>query len=261
MGQLTKNSGNTDFEPIPEDDHQLVVCDVIDLGWIEKTFDGFSQGLKPHIQIVYQSAAVRDDGKPYLVFGKRQVLSTHERSGLYKEICGIVGKKQFDAILDEGPFDTEDLIGMNVDASIIHNTGKNGQVYANIDSMRPWKQARGPEIVPRDYVRRGDRPDKEQPEHSAFGPSPEATAKSRAAPAAKATVDPRSSNDSHKETRKQVIQSILADAEDDDDGADIFDDQDGMTAEQVATTKRPVPAQGALLEEPVGSGSPSYPAN
>lgn len=181
MALLTKQTGNTntDFDPAPAGDFQMVVADVCDLGWIEKTFEGKSQGLKPHVQFVYSivgtddanEPVLRDDGKPFLVFGRRLVLSTNERSGFYKELCGIIGKAAFDAALNAGTLDTEDLIGKNVNGVVVHVPSADGsKTYANIESMKPWNPKYGPNLPVSDYTRRHERPDYQAPEVSAFDP-------------------------------------------------------------------------------------------
>jgi len=183
MAVLTKSAGgDTDFQPCPAGDFQGVVADIVDLGHIEKKFEGVSQGLKPHVQVVYQvvgtddddNPVVRDDGKPYLVFGRRCVLSMHERSALYREICGILGKSVVDSELDAGTLDTENLIERNVNLTVIHNTAQDGKTYANIENCKPWNKKYGAPQSPRDYQRRCERDDWEQkkPLVSAFDPLP-----------------------------------------------------------------------------------------
>jgi hypothetical protein len=246
MALLTKNTGQngTDFLPCPEGDFQAVVVDVCDLGWIEKTFEGTSQGLKPHVQLVFaimDDEVKRDDGSPYLVFGRRQVLSTHERAGFYKEICSILGKKAVDSALESGTLDTEDLIGCNVRAVVVHNASKDGtKMYANLESVSPWNPKFGAIAeVPDTYVRRSDREDwnEKAPQHSAFGPKPveptdaelsaqtgnRASVTPRPNPAPVATTakvpdsDPRMHNTAHDP--KGAAKRILAE----DDEPDIFD--------------------------------------
>jgi hypothetical protein len=288
MALLSKNTGNSnsDFEPCPEGDFQAVVCDVVDLGWIEKVFEGKSQGMKPMIQIVYQvvgtdendQPVVRDDGKPFLVFGRRLVLSTHERSGFYKELCGILGKSVVDAALETGTLDTEELIGRNVNIVVTHSKSQDGtKTYANIETMKPWNPKYGAPLPPRDYVRRSDRDDwaEKAPAVSAFeepaiaqrllaeaagqlGMLQEQSAAAPTQQQPRATspreVDPRSVNqpaDTRKEYAKQLAKGgelpvkplpVVETEEDDDDGADIFDQPEGTTAQEMMDT------QPALME-------------
>lgn len=223
MPILTKNTGsnNSSFSPAPEGDFQGVVVDLVDLGWLEKTFEGRSQGLKPHVQFVYQIGGMgddgepveREDGTPYLVFGRRQVLSMHERAGFYKEACMIIGKKALDEALETGEFDTEDFVGKNVSIVIAHNEGSNGQTYANIEAMKPWNPRHGDLIEPTGYERRHLRENYEGVEFSAFEPMPpgatiekarEAKPKFEKSPMpqrnGKVELDPRSVNPKHSPT-------------------------------------------------------------
>lgn len=238
MALLTKQTGaaNTDFEPCPEGDFQAVVCDVVDLGHIEKMFEGHSQGLKPHVQFVYQvvgtdednNPVVRDDGKPFLVFGRRLVLSTHERSGFYKEICGIMGKKKIDEALESGTLDTEDFVGQNVNITVTHTPSKDGtKVYANIEAMKPWNQKFGPNLQPTDYTRRSERPDYQPPAVSAFE---QITGNAPAPQTQPVRNDPRLSNSN--DTRKEYAKQLAAEANEADDEPDFFDEN--VTDEQRA---------------------------
>ncbi len=181
MAILTKQTGNqsSEFEPCPIGDLQAVVADVVDLGYIEKTFEGKSQGLKPHISIVYQVVGTddeghdvrREDGKPYLVFGRRLVLSTNERSGFYKELCGILGKTVVDDMLQKETLDTENLIGHNVNVVVIHALSQDGsRTYANIESMKPWNPKYGSAQGVSDYTRRHEKEGYIEPPISAFEP-------------------------------------------------------------------------------------------
>lgn len=166
MPVLTRDAhaSTSDFEPCPEGDLQLVVVDVVDLGWQIKTYEGTPQGYFPFSQIVYQAVGEDDDGVPvlrdddsrYLVFGRRCPVSLDNRANFYKEISGILGEKKFNEQLDAGTFDTENLIGLNVLASIVH-TESNGRIYANIENMRPWTRKMGEPLGAEGYTRRHER--------------------------------------------------------------------------------------------------------
>ena len=248
MGKVTRNSGMNDFAPVPEGTYQGVIVDAVDLGFLEKTFQGQSQGLKPHIQLVYQVGGVaedengdeyepmRDDGKPWLVFGRRHVLSMNERAGFYKEVCGILGKKGLEATLEEETFDTEMLVGRNVRFTVVHNEGGNGQTYANIENMVPWLKRDGASIEARDYVRRHEREGYEEPEFSSFGDGPKAVVQ-RAAPVTPRQDDPRSVNQTAKGHSQQYAKDVAAGREPKGmkvpakqpvlpDGAEDFDEAD-----------------------------------
>jgi len=180
----------------------MVVADVVDLGWIEKFFQGASHGLKPHVQLVYQIGGVdendaqiqREDGKPWLVFGRRYVLTTNERAGFYKELCGILGKKKCDELLESGELDTEELIGKNVNGVVTHREWE-GKTFANVEPLKPWNPRHGELIEPRDYTRRHESEKWVEPDYSAFGPGPTdksaPAASDKPAPAPKPRPEPR----------------------------------------------------------------------
>lgn len=182
MAKLSKNSGvlGGDFQPCPEGDYQGVVCGVVDLGFLEKTFGGQSQGLRPHVQLVYQIGGLdedgepieREDGKPWLVFGRRFLLSTNERAGFYKELCAILGKKACDLLLESGELDTEELVGKNVNLVVTHRQWE-GKTFAGVEPIKPWNPRHGQPIGVRDYTRRHQSDRWVEPQFSAFGPGPQ----------------------------------------------------------------------------------------
>jgi 5-methylcytosine-specific restriction endonuclease McrA len=294
MALLNKNTGNTgtEFELCPEVDTQAIVCDIVDHGWLEAFFKGDSKGMKPHVQIVYQvcgtdendEPVLMDNGKRFLVFGRKQILSTADLAGFYKELCGILGKKNVDSALESGELDTEDLVGKNVNIVTVHNAGKTGdKVFCNIENMKPWNTKNGPNMEVLDYVRRCDRDDwkEKRPAISAFDeyvvPSDDelsARTGNRSvpqevvqAPNKRATAprdeDPRAVN--NPDTRKEAIKNVMkgevpttrgryADDEDEDgDEPSVFDDN--LTPEQEAKARAALQAdhQATLVEAPAQS--------
>lgn len=172
MGTINKETmagGGKEFELVPEGIYQAVLCDVVDCGYIEKVFDGKSQGYKPHLQFVFQTDETREeDGKPFLVFGRREVLSFDDRANFYKTLSSILGKKRLDEMMLSPEWDTDMLIGLNCRMQIIHNESK-GKMYANIGAIFPWDEKKdGPLLKVRDYERREDRDNWEQPKPSAY---------------------------------------------------------------------------------------------
>lgn len=237
---VNPNSGS-DFAPCPEDDYQGVVVDVVDCGWAEKAFNGESKGWHPQLQFVYQVDAVRDDGKPYLVFGRKQFVSFDERANFYKEVCGIIGEKRFKELLSTNAFDPEGLIGANVDLTVQHNESKDGsRIYANISSLKPWNVKRGPIMEPRDYERRCWRDNWVEPDPSAYEHRDSAEAKlgvgmakppvappQRQVPAQTLPPAPTanpSAAQAQREHRKQYMENLNAQAEEEDDN-DPFENE------------------------------------
>ncbi len=154
MAILATAGGGADgkvFEPAPAGVHQAVCVDVVDLGLLETTWQGVTK--KQHkINVAWQIAEERADGKPFLVF-KRYTLSLHEKSGLRKDLQSWRGKA-FTRDEEMG-FDIERLLGVNCLLNITHHEAGD-RVYANVVSIMPLVKGM-PTMIGRDYVRKVDR--------------------------------------------------------------------------------------------------------
>ena len=153
MAIMATNKGEgRDFQPAPAGVHQAVCVDVVDLGMLDVTWQG--QTKRQHkINVAWQIAEDREDGKPFLVF-KRYTLSLHEKAGLRKDLESWLGRKLTRD--DEHGFDVESMIGKNCLLNITHNDSGE-KVYANVSSVNPLMKGMPP-ISARDYVRKVDRP-------------------------------------------------------------------------------------------------------
>lgn len=139
------------FTPAPAGVHQAVCVDVVDLGFLDVTWQGVSK--KKHlINVAWQINEDRDDGKPYLVF-KRYTLSLHEKATLGKDLESWRGKKFTDE--ERNGFDVERLLGVNCLLNVTHNQ-VGDRTYANVVSIMPLAKGM-PQIHARDYVRKVDR--------------------------------------------------------------------------------------------------------
>jgi hypothetical protein len=139
------------FTPAPSGVHQAVCVDVVDLGMLETTWQ--NQTKKQHkVNVAFQIAEDREDGKPYLVF-KRYTLSLHPKAGLRKDLESWRGK-QFTREEELG-FDIERLIGVNCLLNVTHNH-VGDRTYANVVSIMPLAKGMPP-IKARDYIRKVDR--------------------------------------------------------------------------------------------------------
>jgi len=158
MAIVAKASGDGQtFTPAPAGVHQAVCVDVVDLGLLDVTWQGVKK-TQHKVNVAWQIAEDRDDGKPYLVF-KRYTLSLSEKANLRKDLESWRGKK-FTRDEEMG-FDIERLIGVNCLLNITHNEVKD-KTYANVVSIMPLVKGM-PTISARDYVRKMDR----QPEEAA----------------------------------------------------------------------------------------------
>jgi hypothetical protein len=143
------------FEPAPAGVHQGVCVDVIDLGVLDVTWQG--QHKKQHkINVAWQIAELRDDGKPFLVF-KRYTLSLSEKANLRKDLESWRGKAFTPD--EEAGFDVESVIGANCLLNIQHNA-VGDKTYANVVSIMPL--VKGMPKMAAEYVRKKDRADQPQ---------------------------------------------------------------------------------------------------
>lgn len=153
MAILAKASGEgKTFDPAPAGVHQGVCVDVIDLGILDVTWQGKSK--KQHkINVAWQIAELREDGKPFLVF-KRYTLSLSEKANLRKDLESWRGRAFTRE--EEMGFDVESVIGANCLLNIQHNQVAD-KTYANVVSIMPLVKGM-PKMTAAEYVRKQDRP-------------------------------------------------------------------------------------------------------
>lgn len=137
------------FEPAPAGTHHAVCVDVIDKGMQDTTF-----GRKHKIDVAWQLAELRDDGKPFLVF-KRYTLSINEKANLRHDLESWRGKAFTRE--EEAKFDVETVIGANCLINVQHNT-KGDKTYANVLSVMPLLKGMPRIVAAADYVRVCNRP-------------------------------------------------------------------------------------------------------
>lgn len=150
-------SSNQNFELCPAGSHQLVCCDVVDIGIIDSKWNGTT---KPQhkVRLRFQTGLKMKDGKPYLV--QRQFTWSMFKSAALRKFCEIWRGLPFsDQEADE--FDFDRLIGVNGWSTIVH-TQTNRGIFADVQSIMPLPPGM-PKLEVSDYVRVKDRP-KEQPQ-------------------------------------------------------------------------------------------------
>lgn len=157
VAKINTNGGEKrTFEPAPEGSHQGVCVDVIDLGILDVNWLGKSK--KQHkINLAWQIAERREDGKPFLVF-KRYTLSLGEKANLRKDLESWRGRAFTRE--EELGFDVESVLGANCLLNIQHNH-VGDRTYANVVSVMPLLKGMSKMTVT-DYVRKQDRTDAEQ---------------------------------------------------------------------------------------------------
>jgi len=143
----------SDFIPAPAGTHLAVCVDVIDNGEVLSPMFGKSQ---PKVTLRWETRKQNPkNNKPYLV-QQRYTNSTHPKSNLGQMLSGWFARA-LTVAETSGNFDLESLIGQCAIISVVHND-RDGQVYANVQSVSPLMEGMG-EIAPsRDYVRVVNRP-------------------------------------------------------------------------------------------------------
>jgi len=140
--KLTNNKGN--FTPAPMGLHKGVCVDVIDLGMLP-TLNG---GMRQKVNLCFElSDALMEDGRPFIVY-RRFTASLAETAHLSQFLAkwrGGIPIKQGEEV------DLDTLIGKAALLVLTHTT-KDGNTYANIDSILPCAEA----IRPSGHYKRKD---------------------------------------------------------------------------------------------------------
>jgi hypothetical protein len=146
--KLSASGSTTPFEAHPEYDGQAVCVDCTPL---KKTQSNY--GERETLRIVFETAELRQNGSPFLVFSRTFTPSLHEKAALRAFLKQWFGRDLTTA--EQNEFDTESLIGRPARVSVIHSD-YNGTTYANIGLIRADKS--GEPLKPSGkYVRQKDR--------------------------------------------------------------------------------------------------------
>ena len=148
MAILAKRE-QADYRPAPEGLHQGVCVDVMDLGMKDTPF-----GKKHKVRFRWQlENRDPETGKRFSI-QKDYTLSLHEQANLTKDLESWRGKR---FTLEElNGFDLEVVIGANCQIQVVHNAGKEGQTWANVQTIVPIN-SKMTKIHPEEYVREKDR--------------------------------------------------------------------------------------------------------
>ncbi len=172
------------FMTCPEGTHNAVLVDFVDMGIVEKEYEGKKS--RDHCcKLVFQVDETMPDGRPYIVstthFGAK--ISLHENAKLRGWIQGMRGRP---LLVDDNvvglpdkvgePADLPEYIGMPCTVGVAHSLGgKDGdKVFANIISIRKH-MTKLPKLFPTAYVRvrdRGKAPASEGFPNDAVDPTP-----------------------------------------------------------------------------------------
>jgi len=149
--KLSKKSQS--FEACPEYTGKALCVDVTPLKKVETAF-----GPKETFRCVFETGLLRQDGTPYCVWSRGFTPSLHEKSALAQFLRKWFGRPL--TATEEAEFDTEDLIGKSAELTIVHEEGRNGEVYANIALIRPDRSGK-PLTASGKFVRAKDRTPKD----------------------------------------------------------------------------------------------------
>lgn len=124
-----------EFPLCPDGLHACILVDAVDLGKQESPW-----GAKHKLSLVFETQLKDEDEQPYILV-KRYTWSLHEKSNLRKDLERFRGHKLEVSELKEG-VDLEAYIGMSCNILVVHNEVEDGKVYANIESVLPYKDSK-----------------------------------------------------------------------------------------------------------------------
>lgn len=132
--QMTANNSSGNYETCPQNNYPAVVAGLIDLGTHEQTYDDGKKGKARKAALLIQigdAYAKMSDGKPFIFLKEINISSFGKKSAARKIAEAIVGRP----FADGENYPLTDLIGKSCQANIKHNPGKEGKVYANLDTI------------------------------------------------------------------------------------------------------------------------------
>jgi hypothetical protein len=135
------------FTPHPDFTGPAIAVDATPPKKVETRF-----GVRDIFKVVFETACLRDDGQPFLVWSPGFTASLHDKASFRKFMKGWLGRDLTKAEMDE--FDTESLIGRTAQL-VIAQSEHNGSVYANIVACTPLRS--GTITASGKYVRVKDR--------------------------------------------------------------------------------------------------------
>jgi hypothetical protein len=143
--------GGGDFAPHPETDAPVraVIVDVTPLVKQQSQF-----GEREVFKLVFESELEREDGSRFCVWSRPYTPSLNEKANFRKDLKKLLGRDL--TASERAEFDTEDLLGLPLSIMIEHTEGDNGQTYANLSMVRPYKGDDPLEPCGK-YVRKKDR--------------------------------------------------------------------------------------------------------
>src|SRR5213592_4493216 len=138
--------------PAPEGVHIGVVVDVIDRGVVHH--DEF--GSKPMVDVVWQLDEVDPDTRQRFLVSRRFNNSLNEKARLSPVVEALLGRAIEARERRPLGFDLETLLGKSCQVEVVHQSGKNGGIFARIEKC--MRLARGMKPLKTDgrYTRNGE---------------------------------------------------------------------------------------------------------
>jgi len=153
MGLVAKETGGTNFVPVPVGMHLARCYRVIDLGTQKTTWQGAEKHL-PKVMLQFEVHGNDDSGKPIvtnkgepMTISKNYTNSLGEKATLRQDLKSWRGR-DFTPLEREG-FELKNVLGIWAMITVATSTGQDGKEYTNIANINPvpsiMKQAGLPE--------------------------------------------------------------------------------------------------------------------
>ena len=134
-------SGNREFAPVPPGNHLARCYRIIDLGTQQAEYMGETKFLRK-IMLGWEIHGEADDGTPLvtdknepMAIFKNYTLSWGENANLRKDLQAWRGKPWTEQ--EAKRFDLKQILGVWGMLNVIHRSGKNGKIYANVQTISP----------------------------------------------------------------------------------------------------------------------------
>ncbi len=148
MGFIAKDSGGSNFKPVPPGAYVARCFQVIDLGTQTSTGQ-FGEKSQHKLRICWEIHGEDDDGQPLAVtidgktmpmtVAKDYAVTLHEKASLRKDLAAWRGR---DFTPEEArAFDVSKLLGAYVLINVTNSVSNNGKTYANVAGLSPLPKA------------------------------------------------------------------------------------------------------------------------
>jgi len=127
------NKATGTFTPHPPYTGPGILVDITPLKRISTRF-----GERDVFRLVFETAELREDGSPFLIWSAGFTPSLHEKASFRKFMRMWLGRDLTAA--EQKEFDTEALIGRTAQLVIVQNEGADGTMYSNIAACTPLRE-------------------------------------------------------------------------------------------------------------------------